>query len=94
VRLIIQYTALYGFLLVLVSGIRTAGKYPVLRMNTGTMCISARKQLLCSKVDVDAVEQRHMANSGARGTKDWNLRTEVDWYSTLIRASCQLSTLP
>jgi hypothetical protein len=38
---------------------------PVLRMNAGTMCMHARKQL-----PVDAVEQRHMVNSGARGTKD------------------------
>jgi hypothetical protein len=36
---------------------------PVLRMNTGTMCIHVRKQLQ----QVDAVEQRHVVNSGVRG---------------------------
>jgi hypothetical protein len=61
---------------------------PVLRMNTGTMCIYARS----SYSKVDAVEQRYMLNSGVRGTKDWNPRIEVDCYSTLIRVLCQLSS--
>jgi hypothetical protein len=43
---------------------------------------------------VDAVEQRGVVNSGVRGAKDWNLRTEVDWYSALIRVSCLLVYLP
>jgi hypothetical protein len=43
---------------------------------------------------VDAVEQRYMVNSGVRGTKDWNPRTEVDWYSTLIRVLCQFTITP
>jgi hypothetical protein len=34
---------------------------------------------------VDAVEKRYMVNSGVRGKKDWNPRTEVYWYSTLMR---------
>jgi hypothetical protein len=34
-----------------------------------------------------------MVNSGVRGTKDRNPRTEVDWYSTLIRVEYQLSIL-
>ena len=53
-------------------------KYPrtTIRVNTGTTCICARKQLLYS--EVDAVEQKDMVNSGARGKKDRHLRTEVD----------------
>jgi hypothetical protein len=44
---------------------------------------------------VDAVEQRYMVKSGARGKKDRNPRSEigVDWYSTLIRVECQLSII-
>jgi hypothetical protein len=33
--------------------------------------------------EVDAVEQRDMVNSGARGTKERNLRTEVDYKVSL-----------
>jgi hypothetical protein len=44
---------------------------PVLRMNAATV-----SSYLDSKVG--AVEQKDMVNSGARGTKDRNLRTEVD----------------
>ena len=43
---------------------------PVLRMNAATV-----SSYLYSKVG--AVEQKDMVNSGARGTKDRNLRTEV-----------------
>jgi hypothetical protein len=39
---------------------------------------------------VDAVEQRDMVNSGVRGTKNRNLRTEVNCTSTV---SYLLSTL-
>jgi len=46
---------------------------PVLRMNTGTICIYVRKQLQYS--EVGAIEQRYMVNSGVRGTKDKNLRS-------------------
>jgi hypothetical protein len=28
-----------------------------------------------------------MVNSGARGTKNWNPRTEVDWYSTVYNTA-------
>jgi hypothetical protein len=55
-------------------------------MNTGTMCILyARKQLLYSTAVV--IEQKDVVNSGVGGTKDRNLRTEVDWYSTLSYSS-------
>jgi hypothetical protein len=57
---------------------------PVLRMNTGTMCIYARKQSYrYSKVD--AVEQRHMvnSNSGVGGKKkDRNRRS--GWIGILL----------
>ena len=38
---------------------------------------------------VDVIEQKDMVNSGARGTADWNPRTEVGWYFTLIRVLIQ-----
>jgi hypothetical protein len=61
-------------------------------MNTGTMCIYyARKQLQYRKVD--AVEQKDMVNSGARGTMDRNLRTEVDC-KVFLRASYLQSSVP
>ena len=50
---------------------------PVLRMNTGTMCI-LYNMCVSSYSKADAVEQRYMVNSGVRGTKERNLRTEVD----------------
>ena len=40
---------------------------PVLRMNMGTMCIYDMRVSSYSKVN--AVEQRYVVNSGARGTK-------------------------
>ena len=60
-------------------------------MNTGTMCIYARKQLQYRKVD--AVEQKDMVNSGARGTMDRNLRTEVDC-KVFLRVSYLKSSVP
>ena len=61
-------------------------------MNAGTMCIvyyaCARKQLQYYKVD--AVEQRNTINSGVRGKKDWDLRTEM---GSIIRALCCIVTI-
>jgi hypothetical protein len=70
---------------VLVYGTRRVGPYYniILRVNTGAMCLC---YYMCVRsYSAHAVEQRHMANSGVQRTKDWNLRTEVDWYSALIR---------
>ena len=46
---------------------------PVLRMNTGTMCIYARNNYST----VGVIEQKDMVNSGVRGRNKVNLRLEV-----------------
>ena len=55
---------------------------PVLRMNTGTMCIYCIRVSSYSKVG--AVEQKDVVNSEARGRKDRNLRTEVGCRSIVL----------
>jgi hypothetical protein len=49
---------------------------PVLRMNTGTMCIYMRVHSY-SYSTVGVIEQKDMVNSGVGGRKKMDLRTEV-----------------
>jgi hypothetical protein len=66
---------------------------PVLRMNTGTMYVHINIIIviiiyICAQVSsyskVEAVEQRHVVNSGMGGKKDRNPRPRSGWIGILL----------
>jgi hypothetical protein len=61
--------------------------YVLIREPCAYMCVSSYSK-------VGAVEQRYVVNSGARGTKDRNLRIEVYWYVNYSNTSIVPITYP